>query len=525
MSFTRNNIHISFSLVCLTLMIIFIANGMGLIPDKHESYVRERVNLSENLAVQFSAAIQERNINIIHVVSKSIIKRNSQIQSILLRSIDGEIISSHGEFLRKNNHPDSTINLIKVPIFKDDVGWGILEVGFYPVQKYSALDFVGSTFFQLCMFFSIFGFVLYFFLVKKVLYHLDPYKVVPARVKKALNAVSDGIVFIGKDERIVLSNKAFEKKMNCSEDELLGKKLSALSWLEFDEEADEQKSYPWVETLESGVNRDHVTLRVQPYNLEPLSLIISSTVLQDNDGGTNGALVSFNDVTEIEKVGNELESMTKFLRHEMNNALVGASGMVSLLEQSEGLSEEDKHLVDRTQRLHQVIKCLLESVREAKSIEASFANENPNPIRLDTLIVDMTRNYSDIYENNDFVLDSDGNELTVVAQEERLIQMLDKLVSNAVEHSDKNTQIIIECKKDKNGAVIKVINQGDPLPEDKDRIFDLFSSFKDKSAATQNQGIGLYVVKLIVEAYGGAVEARDREDDPGAEFIIKLPIV
>ena len=525
MNVNRHNIRISLSLVCLTLMIVFIANGLGLIPDENESRIRERVNISEALAIQFSAAAEEENINIIRVTSKSVVDRNIQIKSILFRKADGTVLSSYGEHPKKESNLDSTINLIKVPVFKDDKGWGVVEVGFFPAQKYFMLDFIGSTFFQLSVFFAVFGFVLYFFLVKKVLFHLDPSRVVPVRVKKALNAVSDGIVFIDKDERIVLSNQAFEKKMNCLESDLLGKKLSDLSWFGPDKSRDEQQAFPWSETLEHNANRNNVSLRVQPPKSEALTLIANSTPLQDNDGDVNGALVSFNDVTDLEKVSNELESMTKFLRHEMNNALVGASGMVTLLEQSESLSEDDKHLVNRTQRLHQVIKYLLESVREARSIEASFVNEESKPIRLDTLISDIARNYSDIYETNNFILEADGNELIVLGQEERLIQMLDKLSSNAVEHSDKNTSIIIECKKEKDSAVIKVINQGDLLPEDKKGIFDLFSSFKNKNVTKQNQGIGLYVVKLIVEAYGGSVEARDRKDAQGAEFIIRLPVI
>lgn len=525
MNVTGHNLRISISLVSVTLMIVFIANGLGLIPDENESLIRERVALVESLAIQLSAAVQEDSLNVIPLTAKSVVARNPRINSLLLRKLDGAVIVSIGDSQPHDDNPDSTLDYIKVPIFKDNQGWGLLEVGFVAVKKGFFGDFIGSTFFQLSAFFALFGFVFYFFLVRKVLLHLDPYKVIPARVKKALNAVSDGIVFIDKDERIVLSNAAFENKLDCHPNDLLGKKLSTLSWCKSGGTNETEKNYLWIDTLEHNANRKQVTLKLQSRKSGPLTLIVNSSPIQDSEGNISGALVGFHDVTELEKVSTELESMTHFLRHELNNALVGASGMVALLEKSDHLTEEDKHLVHRTQRLHQVIKYLLESVKEARSIEASFANEQPKPLRLDTLIADITSNYSSIYSDNEFVLKTDGNKLSVLGSEERVIQMLDKLASNAVEHSKKNTAIIIECKQEQDRGVIRVINQGDPLPDDKGEIFNLFASFKSKSTEKQNRGIGLYVVKLIAEAYGGTVEARDRKDVSGAEFIISLPVV
>ena len=525
MNATRHNFRISMSLVSLTLMIVFIANGLGLIPDEDESLIRERVALSESLAIQLSAAVQAGSLNIIPDTAKSVVERNPRIHSLLLRKLDGTVIASAGDYGHPDNGLDSTVNNMKVPIFKDNQGWGVLEVGFVAVKKGFFGELIGSTFFQLCAFFALFGFVFYFFLVRKVLLHLDPNKVIPARVKKALDAVSDGIVFIDKDERILLSNTAFKNKLTSHADDLLGKKLSGLTWFESGGSKETVKDYPWIDTLIHNTNRKQISLKLQSRKSGPLTLIVSSTPIQDTEGDVKGALVSFSDVTELEKVSGELESMTQFLRHELNNALVGAAGMVALLGKSEHLTEEDKYLVNRTQRLHQVIRYLLDSVKEARSIEASFANEEPKPLRLDTLIADITSNYSSIYEDHDFVFKTDGNEITVLGLEERLIQMLDKLASNAVEHSEKNTAITIECTQEKDHGIIRVINQGDPLPENKGEIFNLFASFKNKDTEKQNQGIGLYVVKFIAEAYGGTVEARDRKDVTGAEFIIRLPTV
>ena len=109
--------------------------------------------------------------------------------------------------------------------------------------------------------------------------------------------------------------------------------------------------------------------------------------------------------------------------------------------------------------------------------------------------------------------------------EERIIQMLDKLTTNAIDHADVDSSILFSCSKENNKAILTVANQGLPLPENKEVIFELFSSFREDELENKNQGIGLYVVRLIAQAYDGSVVAKDREDVTGAEIIIELPLI
>jgi signal transduction histidine kinase len=324
---------------------------------------------------------------------------------------------------------------------------------------------------------------------------------------------------------VVLSNAALEKKLNFSADQLLSKSLSTLPWAIESQKANGQRRLPWSQTLKDGKNRIHETLSYQLSEQESLTLIANCTALRDVKESIRGALVSFYDVTEIEKMYKELDNMSKFLRHEMHNALIGAGVTITLLEQSDQLGGDDKKLLQRAKSSHRVIKYLLDSVREAKSIEASFRTEETRPLRLDKVVEEAVKNYSDIYRGNPFQFESGGAELTVFGQEERIIQMLDKLTSNAVDHSDPGTPIEFSCYRKDKHVLLTVANQGQPLPKNKKALFELFASFRNITATQHNQGIGLYIVKLIAEAYGGSVEARDRKGVTGAEFIVRLPIL
>ncbi|HRP95697.1 MAG TPA: HAMP domain-containing sensor histidine kinase [Rhodocyclaceae bacterium] len=218
-----------------------------------------------------------------------------------------------------------------------------------------------------------------------------------------------------------------------------------------------------------------------------------------------------------------LEQMARFLRHELRNALVGATTSLMLLQRRSNIQENDEYLARARQALR-VIGALLESVSEATSIESTLMKEKTEAVRLQSLVQEQLATYRTIYPKQAFTLDTDGEELIVSGQAERFIEMLDNLVSNAVDHADAGTEIVMCCRRNKARAVIKVINKGPPI-FDTLTIFEPFSSFRDQANSDGHLGIGLYMVKLIAERYGGRVEARNRSDIVGVEFRVALPVM
>ena len=525
MKSVQQTLRISASLVSLTLFVALTASWLGYIPDESQTRLQERVNIVESLAVTCTAAIKNNNLQIIHDVMKQYVERHPQIQSVLIGAIDGNILAKQGDPPPLSNDMESTPDLIKVPIYMDSKPWGAIQVSFTPFRSDYLWGVIEPSFFRLIVFIAVFGFILYVLLIKKVLSHLDPYKVVPARVKKAFDALSEAVVLVNSEERIVLANKAFEDKFHFDTGKMLGKKLSTLPWQFPATHTEGKQLLPWHKTLSDGGDYTNVKLDYQTIKGDKLALIVNCTPLTDEKGHSKGVLASFNDVTELEKMNQDLENMSKFLRHEIYNELVGASGSVKLLENSDRLTQDEKQLLKLTKKSHSVIQRLLESMREANSIESSFSKEEMKPLRLDSLVAEVTNSYSKLHGDNNFIFNSDGAEIIIRGQEERIIQMLGKLASNALDHADKGTPIIISCTKENGTAVIQIMDQGHPLPDDKQDLFDLFASFRSGKTAKAHQGIGLYVVKLIAEMYGGSVEARDRKDVRGAEFIIRLPTV
>lgn len=517
----RDTLRISGSLAGLAIFVIFIASWLGYIPDEQQLRAQSRAALSEALAIQFSITVQQKNINSIPITIKAVVERNPDIKAIKFSTNAGKVIGSYGNATTPKSE-NSTINYMVVPIFQDNKKWGRLEISFKALTDKAWWHFIDSTFYQLIVFVGIVLFLFYFLLIRKTFNYLDPNKVIPERVKKALNALTEGVVIVDTRGVIALTNVSFENKINSKINHLIGAKLSELSWSHT--VSNENNLLPWDKSLSEEKSCNHITLKFKKSDDSVLTLITNCTPLYDSRKNLRGALVSFSDVTELEKMNQDLESMAQFLRHEMNNALIGASSTISLLETSENLDESNKKLLSRAHQSHRVIRYLLESASNANSIKESFSKEETYPLNLDKIISETVSKYDSTYGSNAFIYRSDGEPVIALGEEERIVQMLDKLATNAIDHGNNGTPVIFTCSKNKNSAIISVKNEGAALQADKKAMFDLFSSFSQNAAASQNQGIGLYVVKLIAETYGGNVHARDRKDVSGAEFIIELPL-
>jgi len=127
-----------------------------------------------------------------------------------------------------------------------------------------------------------------------------------------------------------------------------------------------------------------------------------------------------------------------------------------------------------------------------------------------------------------------GHHLTVLLPREpiilqgdrvRLAQILANLLGNAVKFTPAGGRIALEAETENGSVVIHVRDNGIGIPPDMvDRVFEMFTQ-ADRSASRQNGGlgIGLSLVRGLVEAHGGSVVARSSGPGSGSELVVRLP--
>jgi CheY-like chemotaxis protein len=117
--------------------------------------------------------------------------------------------------------------------------------------------------------------------------------------------------------------------------------------------------------------------------------------------------------------------------------------------------------------------------------------------------------------------------LFVDADKTRLTQAISNLLSNAVKYSDRGSRIWLTVQHEANEAVIRVRDTGIGIPAAMlPKVFDMFTQVdRSLEKAQGGLGIGLSIVKRLVEMHGGSIEAKSEGSGKGSEFIIRLPAV
>jgi len=122
-------------------------------------------------------------------------------------------------------------------------------------------------------------------------------------------------------------------------------------------------------------------------------------------------------------------------------------------------------------------------------------------------------------------LDVPNEPMRVRGDDVRLVQIVGNLLSNAAKYSDYDRELTLSVEREPLGFVLHIRDKGIGIsPALLPRIFDLFTQADRSAARTEGGlGLGLALVKRLVELHGGTVEARSEGLGRGSEFIVRLP--
>ena len=216
-----------------------------------------------------------------------------------------------------------------------------------------------------------------------------------------------------------------------------------------------------------------------------------------------------------------LRIIAGFTRHELKNAMAGIGSSLELLERS-GLSDGGPEYLRRAKFSLQFMRNVLQQVANATSLDGALQLQEVEEVDISRLVAgraeDFRRDGGDIhYEVNV----AEG--VRVRGNPDSLVQMLDKLMNNAVERSEPGGVIHVALDTTPGYARLTVANHGEPLPSDVEAIFRPFVSL-GRPGRDGSLGLGLYVAKVIAVRHGGTIKAEPTADRPGARFTVALPL-
>ena len=225
---------------------------------------------------------------------------------------------------------------------------------------------------------------------------------------------------------------------------------------------------------------------------------------------------------ELRQINAELDEFTYVASHDLKQPLRGINSLLEWIEEDLGpqILPEVKHNLDRAYlritRMEKLVKDLLDYAKSGNA-EVSVV-ETDLPAMIAELIQDLNA-------PEDFEIIADisikGTKKLAVTP---LQTVLRNLISNAIKHHDKaQGKVWISVTKKKNNYLFEVENDGPSIPaQSHERIFKLFQTLSNKSA--ERSGIGLAIVKRIVETQGGEISVTSNEQERGAKFSFTWPI-
>jgi two-component system sensor histidine kinase PilS (NtrC family) len=329
-----------------------------------------------------------------------------------------------------------------------------------------------------------------------------------------VRSIASGLITADDDGRILGVNRAAQEILRDRRGTLLGKPLSSV--------LPDYATRP----LGEPPRRADATGRRADGTQFPIGYTLSA--LLDADGNPSGLLLAFQDLTEIKTLRDQAERAQRLavlgqlataLAHEIRNPLSSISGSVEMVREDDALSPEDRRLlgivISEVERLNLLVTTMLQVGRPSQ-IETE-------PLDLRTIASDVVAvARGEASASNSLRIDEIGpvEPIIVPADPDRMRQVVWNLVKNALQASPHRGKVEVRTGRDQAGrAFLEVADEGPGIGEaHRERLFDMFYSGR-----SQGVGLGLALVKQIVDQHEGRIEIIDR-DGRGTCFRVTLPL-
>jgi dedicated sortase system histidine kinase len=252
---------------------------------------------------------------------------------------------------------------------------------------------------------------------------------------------------------------------------------------------------------------------------EDLHSALPSALAYDEIGDLSRSLSSV--LQQLGDYNEYLRTLASKLSHELRTPLAIVTSSLENLEH-EALSESSAEYTARAREGADRLRRILSAMSEASRVEELMSSMETDSFDMCNVLNSTIAAYRDVYPERTFQFDCDLSSAVTTGSPELLVQMLDKLVDNAVDFSNDADTIVLGLEETDSWLFLSIANPGPPLPERmRTQLFDSMVSMRSGDNS-RHLGLGLYVARLIAEGHGGRIAAENVAD--GVVFTVRLPL-
>ena len=233
---------------------------------------------------------------------------------------------------------------------------------------------------------------------------------------------------------------------------------------------------------------------------------------------------------ELQAQNDLKNSFMGMVAHDLRSPLDGIKGLSELLadQLSPLLTEEQTQFFDMISASSKFMADLIDDLLDISAIESGH-------LTLDRRMIDVTVPIMRIVESNRLFASQKNMQIAISCPEQlpqvfadtnRIEQVINNLLSNVMKYSQPGTDISLRLRHENNEAIISVADHGPGIPEkEQHKLFHAFgkTSVRPASEKERSTGLGLFIIKKIIEAHDGRIWFRS-EPGNGTEFFFSLPV-
>ncbi|MGM7684045.1 cell wall metabolism sensor histidine kinase WalK [Cytobacillus sp. Hm23] len=335
------------------------------------------------------------------------------------------------------------------------------------------------------------------------------------KLASVITHMTDGVIATDRKGHIILINDPALKLLGISREDVFNEPIISALGLEdelnFDTLLHERESL----ILDVSTKENSYVLRV------------NFSVIENKIGITNGLIAVLHDVTEQEKIEQERREFVANVSHELRTPLTTMRSYLEALAegawQDKDIAPQFLHVTQtETERMIRLVKDLLQ-LSKLDSRDYSLHRTSVNFIEFFHQIIDRFEISKNQYVT--FKRQLPDEQITVSIDKDKVTQVIDNIISNALKYSPEGGQVSFSLRKNVNHLEVIISDEGVGIPKaNLAHIFDRFYRVdKARSRNLGGTGLGLAISKEMIEAHGGDIWA-ESEEGKGTTIFFTLPL-
>ena len=356
-----------------------------------------------------------------------------------------------------------------------------------------------------------------------------------ARLQATLTGIGDGVIVTDAEGRITLMNPVAQA-LTGWKDEATGRPL-ADAFRIINEESRQTVESPVSRVIREGTVvglANHTILLAKDGTERPID--DSGAPVRNSQGDIIAVVLVFRDITDRRRAEQALQDATRrkdeflaTLSHELRNPLAPLRTAVELLRRAGAdadLREKARNVIER--QVGQMVR-LVDELLDMSRITSGKIQLRREQVELSALVRSVVDECRPLIEGqrHELTVTLPAHPVYLEADPTRLAQVFSNLLNNAAKYTEKGGHIWLSAERQNCEVVISVRDTGIGIaPEHLAHVFEMFSQLTPALERSQGGlGIGLALVRGLVELHDGTVEAHSDGPGKGSEFMVRLPVV